>query len=90
MHVYLVDDNVDSYKLSQAAGYLHDLLPGLSFLQASPKPLIGFPVSGHGSVAAYFRLLLPAILPMSVERFIFIDADTIVFDSLSPLWKLPF
>jgi len=30
------------------------------------------------------------MLPMSVERFIFIDADTIVLDSLSPLWKLPF
>jgi lipopolysaccharide biosynthesis glycosyltransferase len=89
MHVYLVYDNVDSHKLSQAAGYLHDLLPGLSILQASPKPLIDFPVSGHGSVAAYFRLLLPAMLPMSVERFIFIDADTIILDSLSPLWELP-
>jgi lipopolysaccharide biosynthesis glycosyltransferase len=89
LHVYLVYDNVDSHTLSLAAGHLHSFLPGLSFLQASPKPLTGFPVSGHGSVAAYFRLLLPAMLPMSVERFIFVDADTVVLDSLSPLWELP-
>lgn len=88
MHVYLIYDNVDSYKLSLAAGYLHAMLPGLSLMQASSKPLVGFPVSGHGSVAAYFRLLLPTMLPMSVERFIFIDADTIVLDNLSPLWEL--
>jgi lipopolysaccharide biosynthesis glycosyltransferase len=89
MHVYLIYDNVDSHKLSLAAGYLHSFLPGLSLMQASAKPLTGFPVSGHGSVAAYFRLLLPAMLPMSVERFVFIDADTIVVDSISPLWELP-
>ena len=88
MHVYLIYDNVDSHKLSLAAGYLHSFLPGLSLMQASAKPLTGFPVSGHGSVAAYFRLLLPAMLPMSVERFIFIDADTIVVDSIVPLWEL--
>ena len=88
MHVYLIYDNVDSHKLSLAAGYLHSFLPGLSLMQASAKPLTGFPVSGHGSVAAYFRLLLPAMLPMSVERFVFIDADTIVVDSIVPLWEL--
>jgi lipopolysaccharide biosynthesis glycosyltransferase len=88
IYVYLIYDNVDPHKLSLAASYLHSFLPGLSLMQASPKPLIGFPVSGHGSVAAYFRLLLPAMLPMSVDRFIFIDADTIIVDSIAPLWEL--
>lgn len=88
MHVYLIYDNVNSHELSLAAGYLHSFLPGLSLMQASGKPLIGFPVSGHGSVAAYFRLLLPAMLPISVERFIFIDADTIIVDNLDALWNL--
>jgi lipopolysaccharide biosynthesis glycosyltransferase len=88
IYVYLIYDNVDSEKLGLAAGYLHSFLPGLSMMQASAKPLTGFPVSGHGSVAAYFRLLLTAILPMSVDRFIFIDADTIILDNIEPLWKL--
>jgi len=44
-------------------------------------------VNGHATVATYFRLLLPELLPMSVEKVIFIDADTVVTDSLSPLWK---
>ncbi len=41
MHVYLIYDNVDSHKLSLAAGYLHSFLPGLSLMQASAKPLTG-------------------------------------------------
>ena len=88
MHVYLIYDNVDSHSLGLAASFLHGFLPGLSLMQASSKPLIGFPVSGHGTVAAYFRLLLPAMLPLSVERLVFIDADTIIVDSISPLWEL--
>ena len=40
------------------------------------------PSSGRGIVAAYYLMLLSVMLPMSVERFILIDADTIVVDSV--------
>ncbi|MEI6470099.1 MAG: glycosyltransferase family 8 protein [Betaproteobacteria bacterium] len=87
LHVYLIFDNANSHELSLAVSHLRHLLPGFSLLQASPKPLEGFPVNGHATVATYFRLLLPELLPMSAEKVIFIDADTVVTDSLSPLWK---
>ncbi len=57
-------------------------------MQASAKSLTCLPVSGHGSVAAYFLLLLSVMLPMSVECFMLIDADTIVVDSIFSLWTL--
>lgn len=89
IHVYLIFDNVDSHQFGQAASYLHELLPAVTFLQASLKPLEGFPVNGHATVATYFRLLLPELLPPSVNRAIFIDADTTVLDTLQTLWNLP-
>jgi len=51
-------------------------------MQASAKSLTCFLISGHGTVAAYFLLLLSVLLPMLVECFILIDADTIVVDSV--------
>jgi lipopolysaccharide biosynthesis glycosyltransferase len=88
LDVYLIYDNVDSEQLGIVASYLHNLLPRFSLLQASSEPLDGFPFNGHATIATYFRLLLPEILPMSVKRVIFIDADTTVTNSLAPLWQL--
>lgn len=88
LHVYLIFDNVDAKDLSLAVSHLGKILPGFSFIQASSKPLEGFPVNGHATVATYFRLLLPELLPMSVNRVIFIDSDTVITDSLGSLWNL--
>lgn len=37
----------------------------------------------------YFRCLLSRILPVTVQRVIYIDADTLVLDDLRPLWNWP-
>jgi lipopolysaccharide biosynthesis glycosyltransferase len=87
LNVYLVYDSIDSEQLGEATSFLSELLPSISILKASAKPFEAFPVNGHVSVAAYFRLLLPDLLPSSMERVIFIDADTIITDSLDDLWN---
>lgn len=89
LSVHLIFDRADSQQLSTAVGHLHDLLPSLSLLQASPEPLKGFPVNGHATIATYFRLLLPELLPSRSERVIFIDSDTIITSSLDELWEMP-
>lgn len=48
-----------------------------------------FPVSEHISAASYLRLLLPELLPVDVERVIYIDSDMIVKRDLSLLWDEP-
>ena len=89
LSVYLIVDNADSQQLGAAVAYLHDLLPSFSLLQASAEPLMGFPVNGHVTIASYFRLLLPELLPSSSDRVLFIDADTIITSSLDELWQTP-
>jgi len=89
LHVYLIYDNVDSEQLGLAASHLHQVLPGFSLLQASSKPLEGLPFDGHATIATYFRLLLPEILPAAVDKVLFIDSDAIVSADLSSLWHLP-
>lgn len=89
LQVFLIIDNVSSEQFNRVVPYLFDLLPSLSILRVDPACLSPFPVFGHATVATYFRLLLPGLLPAEVERVIFIDSDTVVTSSLEPLWNLP-
>lgn len=89
LHVFLIIDNVTPDQFNRVIPYLFALLPSLSILRVDPSCLDHFPVFGHATVATYFRLLLPGLLPAEVDRVIFIDADTVVTADLEPLWNLP-
>ena len=42
------------------------------------------------SKEAYFRLLIPTVLPESVERCLYLDSDILVQGNLAPLYNEPF
>jgi lipopolysaccharide biosynthesis glycosyltransferase len=88
LNVYLILDEVNQESFSEFIPYLHSRLPSLSILRANPQPLRHFPVNGHATVATYFRLLLPGLLPADCKRVLFIDSDTVITDDLAPLWNL--
>jgi lipopolysaccharide biosynthesis glycosyltransferase len=44
------------------------------------------PVSDHISIVAYVRLLMPALLPSSVTRIIYLDSDMLIQRDLAALW----
>lgn len=55
-----------------------------------PAPLgitDGLPVDKHASVANYFRLMAPSLLPASIDRVLYLDADLIVRKDLTQLWR---
>ncbi len=41
----------------------------------------------HLNASAYFRLMLPDILPASLERVLYLDTDTLVVGDLTPLFE---
>ena len=43
----------------------------------------------HISLAAYFRLMLPTILPQCLSKVLYMDGDIICMDSLEELWNTP-
>lgn len=49
----------------------------------------GLPVSGHIRVAAYYRILIPVLLPLSFHKAIYLDADVVVLGDLVRLWETP-
>lgn len=44
-------------------------------------------VSNEITLSTYFRLFLPILLPMSVDKVIYLDADTITVKSIDLLWN---
>lgn len=40
----------------------------------------------HISKAAYYRLFLASILPLEIEKVLYLDVDLVVLDNLSDLW----
>jgi lipopolysaccharide biosynthesis glycosyltransferase len=89
LRVFLILDNVSPQVFAKGIPHLYEILPSLSIIRADSGPLDHFPVSGHASIATYFRLLLPSLLPAELQRVIFIDADTVVTSDLEELWRLP-
>lgn len=59
----------------------------LRWLKPSRRALSGVPMlKGYGPTI-YFRLLAPGLLPDTVRKAIYLDADTLVLDDIAPLWR---
>lgn len=46
------------------------------------------PISHHITVAAYYRILIPELLPNACKKAIYLDCDLIVSASLHELWNI--
>ena len=46
----------------------------------------GFKLSHHISLATYFRLLIPDLLPKDVQKILYLDSDLVVLGDIVELW----
>lgn len=63
--------------------------PSITFIfkYIEPSILKEAPISHHISVATYFRLLIPDILPIEMEKVLYLDSDILILSSLKELWN---
>lgn len=45
------------------------------------------PITHHISLATYYRILLPEILPDNLNKILFLDSDIVVLGDVLPLWN---
>lgn len=79
------EDNAQFQKLAQAWHQQIVLVPltDLSIFQ-------GLPTTDAWTKEAYFRLLMPTLLPDTVERILYLDVDTIVNKSIWDFYRTDF
>lgn len=61
----------------------------LNFIKIDLSTLPPLPLEGkaHISVATYYRILLPFILPDDIDKVLYLDCDMLVLDDLLPLYN---
>lgn len=92
VHVYVLSDSLseaNKHKLSQTVSVFPDMK--ITFLKTFvPKEFAEISgVNGHISKETFLRFNIPLILPETVDRVLYLDADLIVDGSLQELWHTP-
>ena len=81
----VVDESVteeDKEDLREVAGR-----NSVQFYLVDSQAFGSMPLLSNLSHAAYYRLLIPQILPKDIHKVLYLDSDIIVRHSLLPLWK---
>lgn len=85
---YLLDCGIEpeTRETLSAFAAVHDIR--LTIAQADMARLRDLPTRPGEGAAAYARLLIADILPVSCERAIYLDSDCVVTSDLSELWEI--
>lgn len=89
--IHLLADNISNDKkqlLSQIVEQQYG--QKLYFYEMDKNLFKNFPLRArdHISIASYYRLKLPDLLPKEMSRILYLDCDMIVTGSLRPLWEI--
>ncbi len=60
------------------------------FVNVDPDMFKGFPVTKRYPLQIYYRIAAPKLLPSDLDRILYLDADTVIINSLKPLYEKPF
>jgi lipopolysaccharide biosynthesis glycosyltransferase len=84
--VFVVTDGLTAKSRERLARLARDWNQTLVFVHVDVQQFRDAAVSGHITIGAYFRLVLPQILPADVDKVLVLDADIVVQGSLTELY----
>ncbi|MEL6671273.1 MAG: glycosyltransferase family 8 protein [Bacteroidota bacterium] len=86
IHVYIIDGGITPAQKAQLEDLVRPYDTEMTFLSIDSALFQGFMVDKHITLASYYRIVLPDILPPQVEKILYLDCDLLVLDSLRDLW----
>lgn len=87
-HIYIVTDGISDENKQKISALKSIRNFHLQYINVSLDDFKDFPlISDHITIATYFRLKLPYLLP-DLSKVIYLDTDLIVDQDISPLWDL--
>lgn len=91
VHFYIVTKYLSDSQVAKLAEFIepHKDNASLEVLKIDEKDLIDFPLrkNDHVSVATYYRLYFPKIIPQNVNKILFLDGDILCVDSLQDFYN---
>ncbi|WP_165370578.1 glycosyltransferase family 8 protein [Hymenobacter persicinus] len=93
IEVHAIATEVPEAEKAKMVAYAREQGGDMHFYTVGPEVTKGFPVPGpdepeaYITMAAYYRLFLPHLLPHSIERLLYLDIDILVVGSLLPVYQ---
>jgi lipopolysaccharide biosynthesis glycosyltransferase len=88
LRVFLVDGGLGPWTRRQLLRSLDPARIDLTLVRPEFELLRDLPVQDYQRSVIYLRLLLPSLLPATVEKVIYLDADLAIHGDLGEIWDL--
>lgn len=86
--VYIIYNELSNKNINKLSFLLRSYNIDYNYCKINISILKKAPLSNHITIASYFRILLPFILPTDIKKVLFIDSDIIVNTNLQRLWNI--
>lgn len=89
--IFVVSDFIDVINMSRLIELANSYNQRLYYIQIDKKQFEGLPFGGkfsHISLATYYRLILPDVLPATLDKILYLDCDIIVNNKIESLWNI--
>lgn len=86
--LYILSDGISEVKQQKIEATINELKGRVQLIAVDGDAIKSF-TSGHISKAAYLRLMIPELLPDSVQKAIYFDTDLVVTGDVADFWQLP-
>lgn len=85
-HIHIISTH--NHLSGELKRYITEAGSECTYYHIDDSLLDGFVVSGHASSANYYRIFLGRLLPESIERILYLDADLVVRKSIIDLFDI--
>jgi lipopolysaccharide biosynthesis glycosyltransferase len=85
--IHLFYSAISSYELTRLKRFFASYRSEIALYEIVPSDLQNFRVDKWLSIATYYRLLAPRLLPADLSKVLYLDSDIIVRGSLTELWN---
>lgn len=86
--IFIITDGISSQNQKKLEIFFDKLGQQFSLINVDNSALGNAPISQHISIAAYWRILIPALIDENIEKVLFLDSDMVIRKSVAPLWNI--
>lgn len=87
-NIFILSEGLASTQKNKLQSYTTSFQQRIEFIDIDTRRIKNAPISSHISPATYYRLLIPSVLPLSISKVLFLDADIIIKSDVRKLWNL--
>ena len=88
LDIYIIEDAISKSNKINLERIIERYGANTIFITIDNSKYEGFKISGHVTLACYYRISIPEILTDSIKKAIYLDCDSIIKEDISKLWDI--